>query len=198
MPPFTTRCGPRAGLRLRTAGNSARPSARNVENNGTKNETNARTDELGRGAGPLCRRTAALVGSRRTLHEARLHVCLVDAARAWRYSRATNQMGARRRNARPRGTERFSSRRARHPTDAGSVGGFRWSLQRLARGGCDGREAEEVGSGRSSTDAFAGSAAGGSSGASTAFLGGDRSRSLERRCCGRGGSIDPGRCPVVS
>jgi hypothetical protein len=35
-------------------------------------------------------------------------------------------------------------------------GGFKGSSQRLARGGCDGREAEKVGSGRSSVDAFAG------------------------------------------
>jgi hypothetical protein len=31
MPPLTTRCGPRAGLRLRKTGNSARPSARKSE-----------------------------------------------------------------------------------------------------------------------------------------------------------------------
>jgi putative transposase len=85
-----------------------------------------------------------------------------------------------------------------HHSDAGSQGGFRWSSQRLARGGCDGREAEKVGSGGSSTYAFAGSSAGGSSGASAAFLGGDRSRRLERERSGRGWRVGPSGCPVVS
>jgi putative transposase len=94
--------------------------------------------------------------------------------------------------------ERVEEIRLIHHSDRGSQGGFRWSSQRLARGGCGGREAEKVGSGRSSADAFAGASAGGSSGASAAFLGRDRLWSLERRCRGRGGRVDPGGCPVVS
>ena len=65
-------------------------------------------------------------------------------------------------------------------TDRGSQGGFNWSSQRSMREGCDG-QAEGVGcSGDGSAgDAFAGASAGGASGASSAVLGGGRSRAVQ-------------------
>ena len=61
------------------------------------------------------------------------------------------------------------------------------SSQRLIERSCDGQEAKGVGSGWAAGDALAGASAGGQVGASSAVLGGDRARAVERGCCGEAG-----------
>jgi hypothetical protein len=80
----------------------------------------------------------------------------------------------------------------------GDVGGFNRSSQRSMKRGDDGREEEGGGSGGAAGDAFAGASAGGAVGASSAVLGGDRSRGLERGGRGSGGRVGRSRRPVVS
>ena len=67
-----------------------------------------------------------------------------------------------------------------HHSDAGSLGGFNSSSQRLIEEGCDGQaEGVGVGSHGAAGDVVAGAAAGG-------------------RCRGAGGRVGRGGCPVVS
>jgi hypothetical protein len=85
-----------------------------------------------------------------------------------------------------------------HHSDAGSQGGFNWSSQHLIERSCAGQEAKGVGSGCAIGDALAGSSAGGQARASSAVLGGDRARAVERGRRGRRGRVAGGRRPVVS
>jgi transposase InsO family protein len=85
-----------------------------------------------------------------------------------------------------------------HHSDRGSQGGFKWSSQRSIERSFDGREKTGCGSGWEAGDAVAGAAADRSARASSAVLGGDRSRTVERGCCGAGRGIGGGRRPVVS
>jgi len=85
-----------------------------------------------------------------------------------------------------------------HHSDAGSQGGINRSSQHLIERGCDGREAKGGGSSWAAGDAVAWSSAGGEVGASSAVLGGDRSRAVERGRRGRGGRVGGGRRPLVS
>src|SRR6266545_7887432 len=82
-------------------------------------------------------------------------------------------------------------------SDYGSQGEFNRSSQRSSRRSCDEREESEVGSGGSAGDAVAGPSAGRASAASSAVLGGDRSRFVERGRGCRGGGFGGGWCPVV-
>jgi hypothetical protein len=85
-----------------------------------------------------------------------------------------------------------------HHSDAGSQGEFNWSPQRSIERSCDGREATGGGSGWEAGDALAGASAGREVGASSAVLGGDRARAVERGRRGRRGRVAGGRRPVVS
>ncbi len=76
-------------------------------------------------------------------------------------------------------TRRKPAGRPVHHSDQGALGGFNRSSQRLIERGCDGREETGRGPGWAGGDAFAGSSAGGPVGASSAVLGGDRSRRLQ-------------------
>jgi hypothetical protein len=65
------------------------------------------------------------------------------------------------------------------------MGEFNRSSQHSMERGCDGHTEEAgVGSGWAAGDAFAWASAGGQVGASSAVLGGDRARVVERGCCG--------------
>jgi putative transposase len=85
-----------------------------------------------------------------------------------------------------------------HHSDQGSQGEFNRSSQRSIERSCGEQTEAEVGSGWSACDALAGASDGGSAGAPAAVLGGGRERACERGCCGGGGRVGRGRCPVVS
>jgi putative transposase len=85
-----------------------------------------------------------------------------------------------------------------HHSDRGSQGEFNRSSQRSSERSCDGREATGSGSGREAGDALAGASAGREAGASSAVLGGDCARAVERGCCGAGRRVAGRGRPVVS
>ncbi len=71
------------------------------------------------------------------------------------------------------------SRKEAH-NDAGTLGGFKWSLQHLIERGCDGQIARVgIRANGATGDEIAGTSAGGTSGAQGAVLDGDRSRAFE-------------------
>ena len=75
---------------------------------------------------------------------------------------------------------------------------FNRSSQRLHERSCHGSTATEVGSGRSSSDALAGSSVGGASRGAPAVLGRDRSWCVQPGRGWRGWCVSCGWCPVVS
>src|SRR5262249_5032586 len=82
--------------------------------------------------------------------------------------------------------------------DAGVLGGFNWSSERLVEEGCDGSSSASCGgSCGAASDAFAGSAVGGAAGGAAAVLAGDRGWAIERGRGRGGGRFGGGRCPVV-
>ena len=87
-----------------------------------------------------------------------------------------------------------------HHNDAGSQGGFNWSLQHLdGTGACCGEEKVACGgSGRSSTHAVTGAASGQPAGGSAALLAKDRRGALQRGRCHRVRSVDALGAAVVS
>src|SRR6266508_1367873 len=102
-------------------------------------------------------------------------------------------------NATARALRRAPRREPRPlPPDQVTLGGFKWSSQRLVEEGCDGSSsASWGGSCGAASDAVAGSAVGGAAGGAAAVLASDRSRRLER-AGGRGsGRVAGGRRPLV-
>jgi len=85
-----------------------------------------------------------------------------------------------------------------HHSDHGGQGGFKRSSQHLIERSCDEQEEAGGGSGWAAGDAVTGASAGGTAGASSAVLGGDRSRGLERGVGSGGWRVGCGRRPMVS